>query len=251
MVAIFPILDSKFCIATKWTRNFGFLITYSALLMKTWRLLIMRNFNHSIEIMNISFARVTLTFRVKSAHKLKVTDKQLLQWLFPILLVMLIYLGAWTFSDPPRVRKLNTCWGENCLTQWTQTNKRRSMIFFRPLWSKIVRAWSLSNASLGGGTLLWQLVIDSGLAKELIFQSLHFSGEFLFLMWGIKVCFGVRKARTHFDEARHIRWSIYNIAIVNIIMVSIQWVGLVYMWRKKGLLKDEISQFPVFSSSLR
>ena len=85
MVAIFPYLDMYFCIATKWTRNMGFLITYSALLMKTWR--------------------VNLTYRVKSAHKLKLTDKQLLQWLFPILLLMIIYLGAWTISDPPDVRK--------------------------------------------------------------------------------------------------------------------------------------------------
>ena len=84
MVAIFPYLDVYFCIATKWTRNMGFLITYSALLMKTWR--------------------VNLTYRVKSAHKLKLTDKQLLQWLFPILLLMIIYLCAWTISDPPEVR---------------------------------------------------------------------------------------------------------------------------------------------------
>ena len=33
-------------------------------------------------------SRVSLTYRVKSAHKLKLTDKQLLQWLFPILLIM-------------------------------------------------------------------------------------------------------------------------------------------------------------------
>ena len=49
------------------------------------------------------FSRVNLTFRVKSAHKLKLTDKQLLQWLFPILLVMMVYLSAWTLSDPPKV----------------------------------------------------------------------------------------------------------------------------------------------------
>ena len=47
-------------------------------------------------------------------------------------------------------------------------------------------------------------------------------GEVLFLLWGIKVCFNVRKARTHFNEAKLITWSIYNIAVVNIIMVAIQ-----------------------------
>ncbi|XP_036142472.1 probable G-protein coupled receptor CG31760 isoform X2 [Monomorium pharaonis] len=81
MAAIFPVLDMYSCIATKWTRHMGFCISYTALLMKTWR--------------------VSLTYRVKSAHKVKLTDKQLLQWMVPILLVMLIYLGTWTVSAPP------------------------------------------------------------------------------------------------------------------------------------------------------
>lgn len=81
MAAIFPILDQYSCIATKWTRHMGFCVTYTALLMKTWR--------------------VSLTYRVKSAHKVKLTDKQLLQWMVPILLVMLIYLGTWTLSATP------------------------------------------------------------------------------------------------------------------------------------------------------
>ncbi|CAG2107392.1 unnamed protein product [Medioppia subpectinata] len=79
--AIFPVLDVWTCVLTKWTRHLGFCVTYSALLLKTWR--------------------VSLTYRVKSAHKLKLTDKQLLQWLFPILLVMAIYLSTWTISAPP------------------------------------------------------------------------------------------------------------------------------------------------------
>ncbi|XP_052563486.1 probable G-protein coupled receptor CG31760 [Culex pipiens pallens] len=86
MAAIFPILDTYSCIATKWTRHMGFCVTYTALLMKTWR--------------------VSLTYRVKSAHKVKLTDKQLLQWMVPILLVMLIYLGTWTLSAPPTAEKI-------------------------------------------------------------------------------------------------------------------------------------------------
>ncbi|XP_011313486.1 probable G-protein coupled receptor CG31760, partial [Fopius arisanus] len=81
MAAIFPVLDLYSCIATKWTRHLGFCVSYTALLMKTWR--------------------VSLTYRVKSAHKVKLTDKQLLQWMVPVLLVMLIYLGTWTLSAPP------------------------------------------------------------------------------------------------------------------------------------------------------
>lgn len=81
MAAIFPELNTPACVATKWTRHMGFCITFSSLLMKTWR--------------------VSLTYRVKSAHKLKLTDQQLLQWMVPIMLVATVYLGAWTASDPP------------------------------------------------------------------------------------------------------------------------------------------------------
>ncbi|XP_050522426.1 probable G-protein coupled receptor CG31760 [Daktulosphaira vitifoliae] len=83
MGIMFPQCNQQLCVATKWTRHFGFCITYSALLMKTWR--------------------VSLTYRVKSAHKLKLTDNQLLQWMAPILGIILVYMGAWTFSDPPQV----------------------------------------------------------------------------------------------------------------------------------------------------
>ena len=37
MVVIYPILSTLFCVLTKWTRHLGFCITYTALLMKTWR----------------------------------------------------------------------------------------------------------------------------------------------------------------------------------------------------------------------
>ena len=47
-------------------------------------------------------------------------------------------------------------------------------------------------------------------------------GELVFLLWGIKVCITVRKARTYFDEATQISWSIYNIALVNCAMAAIQ-----------------------------
>ncbi|XP_052867497.1 probable G-protein coupled receptor CG31760 [Anopheles cruzii] len=101
MAAIFPILDTYSCIATKWTRHMGFCVTYTALLMKTWR--------------------VSLTYRVKSAHKVKLTDKQLLQWMVPILLVMFIYLGTWTLSAPPTAEKIEDQHGlifKQCSYNW-------------------------------------------------------------------------------------------------------------------------------------
>lgn len=126
MVAIFPILDVYFCIATKWTRNMGFLLTYSSLLLKTWRLVERTWFLWNNLVTTVCF-RVNLTFRVKSAHKLKLTDKQLLQWLFPILLVMVVYLSAWTLSDPPQVSAPVGAW------------------WFTYLWS----SWEVSSWLLG------------------------------------------------------------------------------------------------------
>ncbi|XP_075152226.1 putative G-protein coupled receptor CG31760 [Haematobia irritans] len=101
MVAIFPYLDTTWCVTTKWTRHMGFCITYTSLLMKTWR--------------------VSLTYRVKSAHKVKLTDQQLLQWMVPILLVMLIYLGTWTISDTPYALYINDQYGlkfKQCSYNW-------------------------------------------------------------------------------------------------------------------------------------
>ncbi|KAK8390569.1 hypothetical protein O3P69_010333 [Scylla paramamosain] len=153
MAAIFPVLDTYSCVATKWTRHLGFCITFSSLLMKTWR--------------------VSLTYRVTSAHKIKLTDKQLLQWLTPILLIMLVYLSAWSLSATPSAEVKAADSGlkyKQCKYDW----------------------WDHSLAA----------------------------GEVLFLMWGVKVCFSVRKAESFFDEAKYISWAVYNIALVNIVMVA-------------------------------
>ncbi|KAH9361254.1 hypothetical protein HPB48_006816 [Haemaphysalis longicornis] len=123
--------------------------------------------------------RVSLTYRVKSAHKLKLTDKQLLQWLFPILLEMAIYLGTWTISSPPDGIYLKDWHGlkfKQCEYNW----------------------WDHTMAI----------------------------GEFLFLLWGIRVCYNVRNAESFFNEAKHISWAIYNITIVNLIMMLIHLVIL-------------------------
>ncbi|KAJ8983539.1 hypothetical protein NQ317_006584, partial [Molorchus minor] len=44
--------------------------------------------------------------------------------------------------------------------------------------------------------------------------------EVLFLAWGIRVCYNVRNAESLYNEARLISYAIYNIAIVNIMMIA-------------------------------
>jgi hypothetical protein len=225
MVAIFPYLDTYFCIATKWSRNLGFLITYSALLMKTWRQVRLTRVPDSA-VVKACFCcvsrRVSLTFRVKSAHKLKLTDKQLLQWLFPIHLVMVIYLSAWTLSDPPQASRALCSF--SALLFHAKTLRR-------PFSLRIMQDSSSSSATTAGGTTVWlwvsaishgQYMQERDTGKSNLRCNMPALGELLFLLWGIKICFDVRKARTYFDEAKLIRWSIYNIALVNILMLAIQ-----------------------------
>ena len=101
MFVLYPVLNTFLCVLSKWTRHFGFCITYFSLLMKTWR--------------------VSLTYRVKSAQQLDLSDNQLLQWMVPILLITVVYSATWsveiitagitlktslilrTVSNPPRV----------------------------------------------------------------------------------------------------------------------------------------------------
>lgn len=78
-------------------------------------------FYQRYELFFFLFYRVSLTYRVKSAHKVKLTDKQLLQWMVPILLVMLIYLGTWTLSAPPYAEEIADNYGlkfNQCSFNW-------------------------------------------------------------------------------------------------------------------------------------
>lgn len=49
-----------------------------------------------------------------------------------------------------------------------------------------------------------------------------FTGEVLFLAWGIRVCYNVRNAESMYNEAKLISYAIYNIALVNTTMVAFQ-----------------------------
>ncbi|CAG7718790.1 unnamed protein product [Allacma fusca] len=155
MVALFPVLTMQSCVAVKWTRHLGFCITYTALYMK--------------------LCRVYLTFRVKSAHKIKLTEKHLLHWMSPIMVIMLLYLFAWTLSSPPGIQVMET------------TDKKRFI--------QCVYNW-------------W----DHALA----------TGEVIFLSYGVWICYRIREN----PDAQFISYSIYNIAIINILMAALHLIIL-------------------------
>lgn len=71
-----------------------------------------------------------------------------------------------------------------------------------------------------------QIVDSNGLKfKQCIYNWWDHSlaiGEVLFLAWGIRVCYNVRNAESLYNEARMISYAIYNIALVNILMIAFQ-----------------------------
>lgn len=44
------------------------------------------------------------------------------------------------------------------------------------------------------------------------------SVEMLFLLWGIHLCYKVRKAPSAFNESKFISWSIYNLTVVTLLL---------------------------------
>lgn len=198
------------------------------------------------------FYRVSLTYRVKSAHKVKLTDKQLLQWMVPILLVMLIYLSTWTLSATPSAEVVCTIYVQNMfpfsfhacviflphLPKWPvvvycvvctqfghEWNKKLYKIRFKFVY--FVFYFNLFFCFvLFCYSFLSQIVDSNGLKfKQCVYNWWDHSlaiGEVLFLAWGIRVCYNVRNAESLYNEARMISYAIYNIALVNILMIAFQ-----------------------------
>ncbi|XP_024085570.1 probable G-protein coupled receptor 158 isoform X2 [Cimex lectularius] len=67
------------CIIVRWIRELGFIICYGAIILKLYRILI--------------------EFRTRKAHRWVVRDKDLLKYLFGMVIVMFTYLAAWTATN--------------------------------------------------------------------------------------------------------------------------------------------------------
>lgn len=59
-------------------------------------------FYQSVSTTNF-ICRISVIFRVKSAQKIKLTDRHLLQRLAPILSLYIVYLLAWSLAGPSHV----------------------------------------------------------------------------------------------------------------------------------------------------
>lgn len=80
---LYPEPQNTFCVVRLWFRHIGFGLGFTSLLLKTWR--------------------ISVIFRVKSAQKIKLTDRHLIQRLAPILALYVVYLLAWSLAGPSHV----------------------------------------------------------------------------------------------------------------------------------------------------
>lgn len=53
---------------------------------------------------------------------------------------------------------------------------------------------------------------------------LHFPAEFLFLLWGVYLCYAVRTIPSAFHEPRYMAVAIYNELLISAIFYIIRWV---------------------------
>ena len=88
---------------------------------------------------------------------------------------------------------------------------------------------NINSVILTGGIILWLLVNIN--IRSLVYSPfiiiIVILGEFLFLLWGVKVCYNVRNAQSMFDEAKYVTLAIYNITLVNSIMILLQLVLII------------------------
>lgn len=153
------------CLIEPWFRELGFAICYGAIVLKIYRIL--------------------AEFQTRKAHRVCVRDKDLLKYLFGIVMVVVGYMAAWTAVVMDNARR-----GHSILEEG-QTAEGLRYYLCRSLW--------------------WDYVTEIG--------------ELLFLLLGIYLTYCVRNARNdYFKEKCALCWSLYIEAIVSFLMYAIRHV---------------------------
>ncbi|XP_038071841.1 probable G-protein coupled receptor 158 [Patiria miniata] len=143
-------------------------------------------------------------FQTRSATRVLVRDRDVLKWLVLIVIVLTGYLAAWTAFS---VQSMRNCKVDIVTIGFTDTGMKFSMCMME---------W-------------WDYVI------EII--------EFLFLLFGIYLCYSVRAAPSEFHETRYISVAIYNETIFSTFLyisrhfiwgkVAPDWIYLMYFLRSQ------------------
>ncbi|XP_072031449.1 metabotropic glycine receptor-like [Amphiura filiformis] len=173
------------CYLQRWLRGWGFAIAYGMLVLKIYRKLAI--------------------FQTRSATRVLVRDRDVLKWLFLIIIVFSGYLAAWTAFS---VQNMAKCEGSDILViGYTDSD----MKFYT-----CAIEW-------------WDYVI------EVV--------ELLFLIFGIYLCYSVRGAPCEFHENRYISVAIYNETIFSLFLyvsrhfvletIAPDWMFLMYFLRSQ------------------
>lgn len=68
------------------------------------------------------------------------------------------------------------------------------------------------------------------------------------LLFGVYLCFTVRKAPASFNESKHITWSIYNAIILSTFILIIVWVLILHFTIEDSFIN---SSYLVFSFQIK
>ena len=89
-------------------------------------------------IWTVFICRISVIFRVKSAQKIKLTDRHLLQRLAPILALYVVYLLAWSLAGPSHVTEMempgDLKFDECSIDWWDHAILICKCFFFRKVW---------------------------------------------------------------------------------------------------------------------
>lgn len=121
-IVMYPPPSIYTCTARIWLRELGFSLTYGALMLKTWRLVIQTFLPSKFSLTRkLNFARISVIFRVRSAKAVKITDAALLKRLGVICGCIGIGLLVRTIVAPPLVivgRTADDLKAYLCKTDW-------------------------------------------------------------------------------------------------------------------------------------
>ncbi|KAK6961403.1 G-protein coupled receptor 158 [Biomphalaria glabrata] len=128
-------------------------------------------------VLVLKIYRILAEFQSRKAHRVHVRDKDLLKYLAVIMIVVIAYMSAWTAVNMDHLRNNST------ILERLYTKERLAYTLCRAMW--------------------WDYVIEAG--------------EFIFLCFGIYMCYCIRSAPTEYSEGRFITGAICYEAIVSTI----------------------------------
>ncbi|XP_070570344.1 metabotropic glycine receptor-like [Ptychodera flava] len=149
--------------------------------------------------------RVLAVFQTRSATRVLVRDRDLIKWLGLILFILTGYLAAWTAYS---LEEINKCGNDMLDVGLVRSQGLKYYV--------CITTW-------------WDIAIEAA--------------EFLFLIFGIYLCYLVRSAPSEFHETRYISIAIYNETIFSLflhvarqfvwLMAGPDWIYLMYVIRSQ------------------